>query len=240
MSDRLDNYLVEKQLLPTRSQARMLIKKGDVLVNDKVVTKPGFTIKESDKVCLNTEKTFVSRGGYKLEYALTESKINLKDKIVMDIGASTGGFTQVALEAGASKVYAIDVGHDQLVEELKSDPRVINMEGVNAKNAFELSQKCDALIMDVSFISIRHLFPNLLSYLKEGAELILLLKPQFEVGKEHLGKNGIVKDEKVRDQVIADLYDYLESLGLKTTLRLQSPIKGKQGNVEFLGCFIYR
>jgi 23S rRNA (cytidine1920-2'-O)/16S rRNA (cytidine1409-2'-O)-methyltransferase len=239
MSIRLDNYLVENSLVPTRSQARMLIKKGDVLVNKKNITKPGFTVSINDLVEVAAEKTYVSRGGYKLEFALKESALSLEGKVVMDIGASTGGFTQVALDHGAQKVYAIDVGHDQLAEELKNDPRVINMEGVNAKNEFALPEKCDALVMDVSFISVRHLMPNLLLHLKKGAHLFILLKPQFEVGREHLGKNGIVKDEKIRDQVIADLYDYLEGLGLKTLNRLQSPLTGKQGNVEFLGCFTF-
>jgi 23S rRNA (cytidine1920-2'-O)/16S rRNA (cytidine1409-2'-O)-methyltransferase len=237
MSKRLDIELVDRDLVSTRSQARMLIKKGDVRVNSETVTKPGTKISETDQIELTCENTYVSRGGYKLEYALKESGISLKDKVVMDIGASTGGFTQVALENGASKVYAIDVGHDQLVENLKNNPKVINMEGINAKNEFILPGKCDVLVMDVSFISVTHLMKNLSLHLKDGAEAIILLKPQFEVGREHLGKNGIVTDEKVRDEVISDLYEFIEAIGFKTKLRLQSPIKGKQGNVEFLGVF---
>lgn len=225
--------MVEQGLVLTRSQARMLIKQGDVFCNDKLVKKPGLLIEASAKIEIKSDQLYVSRGAYKLKKAIDFFNIDLSEKIVMDCGASTGGFTQVALEAGAQKVYALDVGHDQISRILREDKRVINQEGINLKNEFTLEVKCDAFVMDLSFISIKLVIDNIIKNLKHEGIGALLIKPQFEVGRERIGKNGLVKPEDSLKSA-CELKAFLETKFSHVSEFVESPIKGKTGNTEYL------
>lgn len=225
--------MVEAGLVLTRSQARMLIKQGDVFCNDKLVKKPGQLVSESDSIEIKSDNLYVSRGAYKLKKALEEFKLDLTGKVVMDCGASTGGFTQVSLENGASKIYALDVGHNQLANILKDDKRVINQEGINLKYEFNLPEKCDVFVMDISFISIMLVIQNIVKNLKDQGEGILLIKPQFEVGREKIQKNGLVKIEDSKKCSI-EVSDWLKQHFSYVSSVIESPVKGKTGNTEYL------
>jgi 23S rRNA (cytidine1920-2'-O)/16S rRNA (cytidine1409-2'-O)-methyltransferase len=225
--------MVEAGLVLTRSQARMLIKQGDVFCNDKLVKKPGQLVSESDSIEIKSDDLYVSRGAYKLKKALDEFKLDLTGKVVMDCGASTGGFTQVSLDNGALKVYALDVGHYQLASILRNDERVINNEGINLKYPFELDVLCDVFVMDISFISIKLVIPNIVKNLKDQGEGILLIKPQFEVGREKIQKNGLVKIEDAKKSSI-EVSDWLKQHFSYVSSIIESPVKGKTGNTEYL------
>jgi len=173
VGDRIDKSLVDRGILKTRSQAKMLIAQGCIFCNEKKVLKSSMKVEESDKLEVKEMNIYVSRGAYKMEKALVDFDINPKDLIVADVGASTGGFTQVCLEAGARKVYAIDVGHDQLSEILKEDARVVNLEGTNIKFPLELDEKVDLCVVDLSFISIKLVFLNIYNLLKSGGSAIV-------------------------------------------------------------------
>jgi 23S rRNA (cytidine1920-2'-O)/16S rRNA (cytidine1409-2'-O)-methyltransferase len=230
--------MVERGIVKTRSQARMLIVQGDVYCNDKQVTKPGQNVQTEDVIEIRNRQLFVSRGAYKLEKALDSFSINPEKKVCADFGASTGGFTQLLIQRGASKVYAIDVGKDQLADELKELQQVINMEGVNLKYPVELPEEVELGVVDLSFISLKLVFENILKTLKVGGELAVLVKPQFEAGKENIGKNGLIKNEKLRDQVLNDVLDWIRNHGGKILEVVESPITGKTGNTEYLAHII--
>jgi len=235
--ERADKILIELGLLKTRSQAKMLIEQGDITCNGVIIKKASQLVNREDKFVINEAKIFVGRGAYKLEKALDEFKVDVAGKVVADVGASTGGFTQVVLLRGASKVYCIDVGHDQLALELRADPRVVNQEGVNIKYPLELEEKVDVCVVDLSFISLRLVFQNIYNLLKEGGEIIALLKPQFEAGKERIGKNGVVAEELV--EVIKDeMINWFKENNFKLKSIIDSPISGKTGNKEFLLHFV--
>lgn len=233
MSERIDKVLVDKKILLTRSQARMLIEQGDVYCNGVQVKKAGQKVLPTDHFEIKERSLYVSRGAYKLEKALDEFKIDPKEMTVCDVGASTGGFTQVLLERGAKKVYAIDVGTDQLSPLLKEDSRVINLEGVNIKKPLELEELADLCVVDLSFISLKLVFHNIISLLKEGGKVVALVKPQFEAGKERIGKNGIVKEE-IREVVFSEVLDWMKENHFEVLNQIVSPITGKTGNVEYL------
>lgn len=233
MSERIDKVLVDKKILLTRSQARMLIEQGDVYCNGVQVKKAGQKVSKEDHFEIKERSLYVSRGAYKLEKALDEFKINPKEMTVCDVGASTGGFTQVLLERGAKKVYAIDVGTDQLSVLLKEDSRVINMEGINIKNPLKLEELVDLCVVDLSFISLKLVFHNIMALLKKEGKVIALVKPQFEAGKERIGKNGIVREE-TREIVFKEVLDWMEEHHYKILNKTVSPITGKTGNVEYL------
>ena len=233
MSERLDKAIITRGLLKTRSQASMLIKQGDVFVNDIKETKPSRQITETDIIELKVRDIYVGRGALKLIHALREFEIDFSHKVIADCGASTGGFTQVALGAGADKVYAIDVGHDQLDETLKNDRRVHNLEGINLKNDFKLPEKVDYCVADLSFISITMTFKVIQSLLKVGGRSIVLIKPQFEAGRERLGKGGIVKAEYL-EEIIAEVKSWFYENGFKIEKMIESPVRGRDGNTEFL------
>lgn len=233
MPARLDKFMLDSKLVRTRSQARMLIKQGDVLCNGEVVTKAGRLVSERDKVVINTRALYVGRGAFKLLKAIEEFSVDFKDKVVADCGASTGGFTQVSLLSGARKVYAIDVGHDQLDELLKNDPRVVNMEGTNLKNPLELREKVDICVADLSFISLTKVYKTINSLLKSTGIAIVLVKPQFEAGRSRLGKGGIVKEaftQKILDEVLF----WFKKNNFTVEKICESPIQGKEGNREYL------
>lgn len=234
MADRIDKVMVERGLVKTRSQASMLITQGDVFCNGVKVKKTGQKVTEADLIEINQDQLYVSRGAYKLKKAIEEFRLNFEDKVVVDVGASTGGFTQVSLEAGAKKVYSIDVGHDQLNPLLLNDERVENLEGMNIKFPVELPEKVDFCVVDLSFISITKVFKNIAELLKNSGKVVVLIKPQFEAGKERMGKNGLVKEE-TREVVNQEVKEWFSSNGYILEQEIVSPIVGnKSGNTEYL------
>lgn len=236
MKDRLDKIISDRKLVASRSQAKSLIEKGDVTVNGKVVQKAGDLVDPESHIEVHAE-IYVGRGAFKLKKALEEFKIGITDKIFLDVGASTGGFTEVLLAEGARLVYAIDVGRDQLAEKLRTDSRVKNMEGTNIKDLSELPDLADGAVMDLSFISITKVLSSVKRLLRPGGELIVLIKPQFEVGLERLPKDGVVKDEKLRREVLQGITTFAVNDGWTHHRTIVSPIEGKTGNVEFLAHF---
>lgn len=237
MKDRADKVLTEKGIVTTRSQAKSLIENGDVTVNGIIIKKAGEIIDSEAEISI-TSQLYVGRGALKLEKALSEFDIEIKDKIFLDVGASTGGFTEVLLNHFAKKVYAIDVGHNQLAHKLKSDERVINLEGTNIKDLSRLPDTADGAVMDLSFISITKVLGSLKNLLRPNADLIVLIKPQFEVGRERLPKDGVVKDSKLQAEVLQEVLNFATSNGWKHLKTIDSPIEGKSGNKEFLSWLI--
>jgi 23S rRNA (cytidine1920-2'-O)/16S rRNA (cytidine1409-2'-O)-methyltransferase len=236
---RLDKLLVERGLVSTRQRALPLIMEGKVLVNGLLVTKPGTLVDEDAQIILKEEEIpYVSRGGLKLESALTNFNISVKDKIAMDVGASTGGFTDCLLQRGAKKVYCIDVGYGQLAWKLRRDQRVVLIERTNIRylERERIPDEIDIATIDVSFISLLKVVPKVMEFLKKDGEIVALIKPQFEAGKGEVEKGGVIKDEEKRLKVVQKVKEELESFGLKTIGILQSPIPGQKGNVEY---FIY-
>lgn len=238
MKERLDNFLVQNGFVSTRSKAQVLIKKGEVEVNGVIQTKPGHCISEKDSIKVLADKVYVGRGAYKLLEAIEKFSLSLGGKIIADCGASTGGFTQVCLDHGAEKVFAIDVGHDQLANEIKTNPKVINLEGVNLKDSYELDEKVDACVVDLSFISIRKTFNTITSFLKADGFIVLLFKPQFEIGREGIGKGGIVSPE-LHGELLESFKAWLSEHSFSLDQITDSPIEGKDGNKEYL-CLIRR
>ncbi len=237
MKERADKVLADLKLVSSRSQAKSLIEKGDVTVDGQILKKGSELISPESKIEINVP-LFVGRGAFKLEKALEAFKIDVKNKVMLDVGASTGGFTEVMLMAGAVKVYAIDVGHDQLAPKLKEDPRVINLEGTNIRELQSLPELADGAVMDLSFISITKVLDQVRNLLKEGAPLMALVKPQFEAGIDRLPKDGVVKDEIVREKILDEVISFATKNNWKFVESIQSPIQGKNGNVEFLVHFI--
>ncbi|MBQ7450325.1 TlyA family RNA methyltransferase [bacterium] len=237
---RLDEVLVEHNFFETKSKAQAAIMAGDVKIDDKVITKAGFQIAFSSKLNIEIKTMpYVSRGGFKLEKALKEFNINLKDRICLDSGASTGGFTDCMLQNGAKKVYAVDVGYNQLAWKLIKDKRVKNIEKTNIKNVEfnaiygENEPVADFCAMDVSFISITKILNNLKKLLKENFEIVTLIKPQFEAGKEDVG-NGVIKEEKIHVKILSDLIEFFKENEFRLLGLTYSPIKGPKGNIEYL------
>jgi len=232
---RLDVALVERGLTDTRSKAQSLIMARRVLVNGVHVDKAGSNVSDDDVVAIEQlEHPWVGRGGMKLAHALREFNVSVEGKTCADIGASTGGFTDVMLKSGARKVYAIDVGYGQLDASLRNDPRVINREKVNARYLDETSfdEPIDFVSMDVSFISLKLILPAVKSFLR--GELVALIKPQFEVGKHDVGKGGIVRDDAKRDEAVQSVVAFAREIGFEVRGVIESPVKGAEGNVEFL------
>ncbi|WP_240378073.1 TlyA family RNA methyltransferase [Bacillus piscicola] len=236
--ERLDVLLVEKGLFDTREKAKRAIMAGLVLVKDERIDKPGTKIDRSSPLRVKGSiSPFVSRGGHKLEKALQVFPLDLMDKVVVDIGASTGGFTDCALQNGATFVYAVDVGYNQLAWKLRNHEQVEVMERFNFRYAKEehfLKGKPEVAVADVSFISLKLLLPPLTQILAEKAEACLLIKPQFEAGRDKVGKKGIVRDDHVHREVIADIATFADSIGFSAVGLDYSPITGGDGNIEFL------
>ena len=236
---RLDVYLSEKNLTKSRAAAAALIKAGAVSVNGKIVEKSAFEVGENDDVKIVGETLkYVGRGGLKLEKALEIGKIDLSGKTCLDIGASTGGFTDCMLQNGAKTVYAVDVGTNQLDEKLRNDVRVISLENTDIRDFF-LNSEADFIGADVSFISLKLVLPHVFRLLKNGGKAAVLVKPQFEagsssVGRKALSKKGVVTDEKARLKIVAEVRDFAEQCGFTVLLTEKSPITGGSGNVEYL------
>lgn len=234
---RLDLALVERGLTDTRSKAQSLVMARRVTVNGSWVDKPGAQVTTDDDVAIIAlEHPWVGRGGMKLAQALTSFAIDVTGLTCVDIGASTGGFTDVLLKNGAEKVYAIDVGHGQIDPSIRNDPRVINREHTNARflQTSDFEQRIDFVSIDVSFISLRLILPVLPRFMREDAGLVALIKPQFEVGKADVGKGGIVRDETKRQAAVDGVVAFARETGFDVLGVIESPIKGAEGNMEFL------
>ncbi|UYZ11886.1 TlyA family RNA methyltransferase [Brevibacillus sp. WF146] len=236
--ERVDVLLVERGLFETREKAKAAVMAGLVLVGGERCDKPGTKIPEDTPIAVKGEvHPYVSRGGLKLEKALRVFGIDLNGRVMMDIGASTGGFTDCALQHGARRVYAIDVGYGQLAWSLRQDERVVVMERTNFRHmdpdAFE-HERPDAASIDVSFISLKLILPVLYRFLQPGGDVVALVKPQFEAGKENVGKNGIVRDPDIHEAVLVDIGQFAVSIGFSLQGLDYSPITGGEGNIEFL------
>lgn len=235
---RLDAYLVEHNNY-SRSRAQLLINDGAVTINGSVATKPNKTVQVGDRVEVVDTIKFVSRAGLKLDYALEAFAINPTGKTCLDIGSSTGGFTDCLLKHGAAHVDAVDVGTDQLVESLRNHPSVGVYEQTDIR-AFINLQRYNLIVCDASFISLLKVIPELPRFSQEYTEVILLIKPQFEVGKEYLGKGGIVNDDMRVIEVITDIVTAAQALGYRINDEVKlCPIKGGDGNQEYIACFTY-
>lgn len=235
--ERLDLLLVELGLAPTRARAQALVLAGQVVVDDQRVDKPGTRVSTAAAVRLKGEPMpYVSRGGLKLEAALKHFQLDVRGAIAADVGASTGGFTDCLLQAGALKVHALDVGRGQLHPRLRSDPRVVLHEGINARHLgpSDLPERVSVLVLDVSFISLTQVLPATVPFLAPGGVTVALVKPQFEAGRDQVGKGGVVRDDAVRAEVVARVQTCMEQLGLVPIGTLDSPVHGPAGNREIL------
>lgn len=235
--NRLDLVLVEKGLAPSRQRAKTLIMAGKVRVDDVPRDKPGALVSPDAGILVKGDDTpYVSRGGLKLEKALTHFPVAVKGKVCLDIGASTGGFTDCLLQFGAKKVYAVDVGYGQLAWSLRQDPRVAVIERTNIRHMeFERTgQKVDLVTADTSFISLKTVLVAAEQFMGQGTEVIALIKPQFEAGREHVGKGGVVKDPEIRQQVVRAISSFFAARGYDVKDVAPSPILGPKGNEEFL------
>ncbi len=230
---RLDVLLVERALVESRQRAQALILAGDVQVNGRRIDKAGALIAEDAEIALRAPPKYVGRGGLKLEGALDASQVDPRGKTCADIGASTGGFTDLLLQRGAARVYAIDVGYGQLAWKLRRDPRVVVMDRVNIRKLGALPELIDLAVIDVSFISLTLVFPVVKRLLQPRGEIIALIKPQFEAGREQVGKGGIVRDAAVHRAVIEKITRYATEIDLRVRGICRSPLEGADGNVEF-------
>jgi 23S rRNA (cytidine1920-2'-O)/16S rRNA (cytidine1409-2'-O)-methyltransferase len=234
---RLDRLLVDRGLTESRERAQALIFAGQVLVNGQKQEKAGALVAEDAELRIIGETLpFVSRGGLKLEAALREFRIDVSGKTALDVGASTGGFTDCLLQRGAKKVYAVDVGYGQLAWKLRQDPRVITIERTNIREIAPslIQEPVDIVVIDVSFISLEKVIPSILPFLSKNGEIVALIKPQFEVGREQVSKGGIVRDEAARTAAVNRIVAFVREQGFEVKGVIPSPITGQDGNVEYL------
>ena len=235
--------MFEKEIAVSRSRAKELIQNGAVSLDGKIIQKPSYEIPEDfDQTKIRVDEAqnkYVSRGGYKLEAAINHFKLDCKDKVSLDVGASTGGFTDCLLESNVRKVYAVDSGTAQLSSKLLLNERVVSIENYNARfmKKEDFADKIDLVVIDVSFISQTLILPQIASLLEKGGELVSLIKPQFEVGKDFVGKKGVVKDEKARQTAIKKVCDFARELNFELMGIMKSPIEGGDGNIEYLAYF---
>ena len=236
---RLDVLVFDKGLANSRQRASALIMAGNILVDNQPVDKPGSMVSvDAEIVNKGPELPFVSRGGFKIEKAIHSLNLDVSGLLCLDVGASTGGFTDCLLQRGASRVYAIDVGYGQLDWKLRQDPRVVVIERTNIRYATEelLPEPFDLISIDVSFISLKIVIPAIKKFLKKDGKILALIKPQFEVGKNQVGKGGVVKDPKLHQSVIKELSAFFSNTGFKIGPVIPSPILGLKGNKEFIIC----
>jgi 23S rRNA (cytidine1920-2'-O)/16S rRNA (cytidine1409-2'-O)-methyltransferase len=231
---RLDEALVERGLVENRSRAQALIMAADVLVNGLPVTRAGTTVRDGDELSLKAPPRFVSRGGEKLDHALSAFGIEVAGLVAADFGASTGGFTDSLLQRGAARVYAIDVGYGQLASRLRADPRVVVIERTNVRHLASLPEPVDLVTIDVSFIGLSLVLPVARNLLSERGQIVALIKPQFEAGRAHVGRGGVVRDPQVHRRVLANHFVTAAELELGVTGLTASPLRGPAGNIEFL------
>lgn len=234
---RLDQLVYDLGFTESRERAKTTIMSGLVFVNGQRADKPGMSVSPDAKIEVHGDALpFVSRGGFKLDKALKVFPVDPSGKVCIDCGASTGGFTDVLLQHGAARVYAVDVGYGQLAWKLRNDERVINLERTNLRYVTEeqIPETLDIAVMDVSFISIRLVLPAVKQLLKPGADIICLIKPQFEAGREEVGKKGVVRDESVHKEVVNGILQFAPTIGLSVMGLDFSPIKGPEGNIEYI------
>jgi 23S rRNA (cytidine1920-2'-O)/16S rRNA (cytidine1409-2'-O)-methyltransferase len=236
--ERLDVLMVEQGLADSRQQAQRLIMAGQVAVGDRVMDKPGTRVPVTSRMTVRGGLPYASRGGVKLAAALDTFGLDVHDWIVADVGASTGGFTDCLLQRGAARVYAIDVGYGQLAWKLQQDPRVVVMDRTNARYLETLAEPVHLATIDVSFISLKLILPAVLGWLREGGQIVALVKPQFEAGRGQVGKGGVVRDPAVHEQVLENLATWAASEGMGLMGLIPSPITGPAGNVEFLAHWV--
>jgi len=230
---RIDSLLVDRGLVESRAKAQALIMAGEVVVEGKIIIKPGTLVAEEAAIAIVEPPPFVSRGGIKLDYALDRFQLDVSSKAVADIGASTGGFTDCLLKRGASRVYAIDVGYGQLDYRLRQDPRVVVMERVNARYPIPLPETVDLATIDLSFISVEKVIPSVAQLLNDSGYLLVLIKPQFEARRNEVGKGGIVKQPIVHARVLGRFIAWMVDHGFRLGGLVASPILGASGNMEF-------
>lgn len=237
MRERLDKVIKERRLIRSRSQAQRMIAAGRIRVDGKILLRPGHPIDPEAQIEIVSREPFVGRGGEKLEAALHTFDVDPRGKCCLDIGSSTGGFTDCLLQHGADRVHSLDVGHDQLDIRLRNHPRVVVHEGINARYLLlqDIGEEVDLVTIDVSFISLKLILPPLVDILAPNGEIIALMKPQFEVGRELLPGDGVVKNQDDRDVVLADIRAFIETeTPWKVVANMISPIQGEKGNIEFL------
>jgi 23S rRNA (cytidine1920-2'-O)/16S rRNA (cytidine1409-2'-O)-methyltransferase len=220
------------QLIPTRAQAKSLIEMGRVSVNGKILKKAGDLISPDDVIIVDSPG-FVGRGAFKLEAALKEFSIHIEGKTFLDVGASTGGFTEILLREGAAKVFAVDVGRDQLAQKLRLNPKVENMEGTHILDV-NFFIPIEGAVIDLSFISLTKVMSHIVNLIAAGADVVALIKPQFEAGLERIPKDGVIKDENLRQVILEEVLAHFTTLGLMIKKVIDSPIEGKNGNHEYL------
>ena len=233
---RLDLIIVEKELVKSRQRAKAMIMAGRVLVNGQLVDKPGFLVSSEDKVEFKGgDNPYVSRGGLKLEAALQNLPLDVVGAVCIDVGASTGGFTDCLLQHGAERVYAVDVGYGQLAWEIRQNHRVVVIERTNVRHMPEdaIPESVDLITIDVSFISLKIVVPAVIRFLKRNASILALIKPQFEVGKGQVGKGGVVREPQIHQKVITELSDFFHTIQLSPQSVFASPLLGPKGNREF-------
>ena len=234
---RLDQLVFDRGFTESRERAKTTIMSGLVFVNGQKVDKPGTPVAEDAKIEVHGDALpFVSRGGFKLDKALKVFPVDPTGKVCIDCGASTGGFTDVLLQHGAAKVYAVDVGYGQLAWKLRTDERVVNLERCNLRYITEeqIPEPLDLAVMDVSFISIRLVLPVVKAFLKPEADYICLIKPQFEAGREEVGKKGVVRDSRIHEEVVSGILHFAREIGFSVMGLDYSPIKGPEGNIEYI------
>ena len=239
MKKRLDLILVEREFFETREKAKREIMAGNVIVNEQVVIKAGTMFKDNDELNIRVKDKlkYVSRGGLKLEKAIKAWDLDFSDKLVLDIGASTGGFTDCALQNGARRVYSVDVGKNQLDWKLRNDEKVVSLEEMHIKDLKEEDiedKKVDFIVIDVSFISLTKVIPYFKKFLAQSGKIVMLVKPQFEVGREKIGRNGVVENEEYHNEAIKKIISFSKEEGYELIGVEDSPIKGAKGNKEFL------
>ena len=234
---RLDTLIFERGLVESRERAKTTIMSGVVFVDGRRVDKPGTAVKDDSEIEVRGALKYVSRGGLKLEKALDSFGISPENKVCMDCGASTGGFSDCMLQSGAAKVYAVDVGYGQLAWKIRNDPRVVTLERTNVRylTREEIPEEIDFAVVDVSFISLALVLPVIYALTSEAGEAVCLIKPQFEAGREKVGKKGVVRDPATHLEVLDRFMAFTEDIGFVVSAIEFSPIKGPEGNIEFLG-----
>ncbi len=243
LKTRLDSLVVKKGLAASRDRARALIMTGKVLVNDTPMDKPGTRVQaDAEIVVKGPDNPYVSRGGLKLERAIKVLSLDIKGLTCLDIGASTGGFTDCLLKFGAGKVYAVDVGYGQMAWSLRQDPRVKVIERTNIRyiDFQAIGETVDLITVDTSFISLKIVVPSAEKFMKKKTRILALIKPQFEAGRQRIGKGGVVRDPLVREEIINEIVDFFNHRGYETGQVIESPVKGPKGNIEFIMSMKYQ
>lgn len=232
--ERLDVLVVQQELAPSRTKAAAMIMAAEVFVDGQIADKPGMRVPIDADITLKEKPRYVGRGGLKMEGALDAFDIRIEGKTCADVGASTGGFTDCLLQNGANRVYAIDVGQGIIDYKLRVDERVILLENTNARYLDSLDEPVELVVVDVSFISLRLILPSVKKWLSKTADIVTLVKPQFEAGRKNVGKGGIIKDVDVHKRVLSEITTFAEEQGFTVIDLIRSPITGQKGNVEFL------